>query len=209
MTEITRVPLQPIAKGALTKLWLGVAAAALAAGGLAWYTLPPSVELEVRKAGTGASPTKDDVVFIKYVGKLADGTVFDKSPDQPSPLPGLIPEGVPNLANGFVEGFNEGILKMQRGGKYTLSIPAAKAYGATPPPESPIPANADLVFEVELVDFMPRAEAEQRFQMFQQLAQQAQQKAAGGKGGQPGGPQGGPPGGPPAGPGPQGGPPVQ
>ena len=34
MTEITRVPLAPIAKGALTKLWLGVAAAALAAGGI-------------------------------------------------------------------------------------------------------------------------------------------------------------------------------
>ena len=33
MTEITKVPLQPIAKGALTKLWLGVAAVALAAGG--------------------------------------------------------------------------------------------------------------------------------------------------------------------------------
>lgn len=200
MTEITRVPLQPIAKGALTKLWLGVAVAALAAGGLAWSTLPPSVEIETRKAGTGASPTKDDVVFIKYVGKLADGTVFDKSPDQPSPLPGLIPEGVPNLVTGFIPGFTEGLLKMQRGGKYTLNIPAAKGYGATPPPESQIPANADLVFEVELVDFMPRAEAEQRFQMFQQLAQQAQEKAAG-KGGKPGGPG---PDGPP-----QGEPPVQ
>lgn len=208
MTEITRVPLQPIAKGSLVKLWLGVAAAALAAGGIAFATLPAQVELSAIKAGTGASPTKDDVVFIKYTGKLADGTVFDKSPDQPSPLPGLIPEGVPNLATGFVEGFNEGILKMQRGGKYTLSIPAAKAYGATPPPESPIPANADLVFEVELVDFMPRADFERRVQMFQQLAQQAQQK--GGKGGPPQGPQGGPPqGGAPGGPGPQGGPPVQ
>ena len=40
MTEITRVPLQPIAKGALTKLWLGVVAAALAAAGVAWAALP-------------------------------------------------------------------------------------------------------------------------------------------------------------------------
>jgi hypothetical protein len=35
MTEITRVPLQPIAKGSLSKIWLGVAAIALAAGGIA------------------------------------------------------------------------------------------------------------------------------------------------------------------------------
>lgn len=182
MTEITRVPLQPIAKGALTKLWLGVAAVALAAGGLAWFTLPPSVEVEVRKAGTGPSPTKDDVVFIKYTGKLEDGTVFDKSPDQPSPLPGIIPDGVPNLAGNFVPGFTEGLLKMQRGGKYTLSIPASKAYGPTPPPQSSIPANADLVFEVELVDFMARAEAEQRFQFAQQIIQQQQAKEGGPKG---------------------------
>ena len=37
MTEITRVPLQPIAKGALGKLWIGVAAVALAAGGRCRY----------------------------------------------------------------------------------------------------------------------------------------------------------------------------
>ena len=43
MTEITRVALQPIAKGALTKVWLGVAAIALAAGGIAWAAMPARV----------------------------------------------------------------------------------------------------------------------------------------------------------------------
>lgn len=78
MTEITRVPLQPIAKGALGKLWLGVVAAALAAAGLAWATLPPSVNVEVLKAGTGASPTIADVAMINYKGMLPDGKVFDE-----------------------------------------------------------------------------------------------------------------------------------
>ena len=32
----TAVPLRPIARGSLTRLWIGVAALALAAGGLAW-----------------------------------------------------------------------------------------------------------------------------------------------------------------------------
>lgn len=177
MTEITRVPLQPIARGALTKLWLGVLAVALAAAGLAWYSMPPGVKVETVKAGSGAYPKAEDVVFIKYVGKLAsDGKEFDRSPDQPLiPIPGLLPDGVPMLVSGVVPGFSEGLQKMQKGGKYTLRIPAEKGYGANPPPESPIPPNADLVFDVEVIDVMSREQAERRFQAAQ--AMMAQQEA--------------------------------
>ena len=49
MSEITRVPLQPIAKGAVTKLWVGIAAVALAASGIALATLPPRVDVETIK----------------------------------------------------------------------------------------------------------------------------------------------------------------
>ena len=51
---------------------------------------------------------------------------------------------------------------MQKGGSYVLTIPADQAYGAEPPPGSPIPANADLVFEVEVVDFMSRDDFQAR-----------------------------------------------
>jgi hypothetical protein len=40
MTEITRVPIKPVAKGSLTKLWIGVALAMLVGGGLAWAAMP-------------------------------------------------------------------------------------------------------------------------------------------------------------------------
>jgi len=73
MTDITRVPLQPIAKGALTKLWLGVAAVALAAGGIAYATMPASVAVETVKAGTGTAPKLDDVVLVNYTGTLRSG----------------------------------------------------------------------------------------------------------------------------------------
>lgn len=182
MTEITRVPLRPIGKGSLTKLWLGVAAAILLAGAIAWAAVPGGVEVETLAEGTGSSPTAQDVVFVKYVGKLADGTEFDRSRELPFPTGGLLPEGMPMQIAGVVPGFAEGLLKMQKGGRYRLSIPADKAYGATPPEGSPIPPNADLVFEVELVDFMSEADAQQRFQALQQMMQ-AQQ------GGQPGQPQ--------------------
>ena len=46
--------------------------------------------------GTGATPeAASDVVFVKYTGKLADGTVFDQSQDMPFPVEGMLPEGMP------------------------------------------------------------------------------------------------------------------
>ena len=45
MTEVTRVPLQPVAKGSLTKLWIGVIVAALIGVGLAWAAVPKRRQL--------------------------------------------------------------------------------------------------------------------------------------------------------------------
>ena len=46
MTEITRVPLHPIAKGSLAKLWLGILAAIVFGAGLAWAAMPQGADLE-------------------------------------------------------------------------------------------------------------------------------------------------------------------
>ncbi|MGH6785663.1 MAG: FKBP-type peptidyl-prolyl cis-trans isomerase [Novosphingobium sp.] len=184
MTEITRVPLPPIAKGALTKLWIGVAAVALAAGGLAYATLPPSVDVETIKAGTGVSPTIEDVALINYKGSLASGKVFDEGKNAVFPLQGVIP------------GFTQALTQMQKGGKYKVEIPSELAYG----PEDQknpqtgaveIPGGSDLTFEIELIDFRNRAEIEAQQRMMQQLQQQMQ-----GAGGPPG--AGAPPPGAPA-----------
>ncbi|GGD98866.1 hypothetical protein GCM10011515_18410 [Tsuneonella deserti] len=189
MTEIHRVPLQPIAKGSLTKLWLGVVLAVLLGAGIAWAAAPKGVDVETLTAGSGANPGPSDVVFVKYTGKLADGTVFDQSKELPFPTGGLLPEGMPMQVSGVVPGFSEGLQQMQKGGKYRLTIPADKAYGANPPPGAPIPPNADLVFDVELVDFMSEADAQRRFEVLQQMMQkqQAQQGDAAPQG--PGQPQ--------------------
>jgi FKBP-type peptidyl-prolyl cis-trans isomerase FkpA len=92
-----------------------------------------------------------------------------------------MPEGTPMRLDGVIPGFKEAILQMQKGGKYTVEIPADKAYGASPPPGSPIPPNADLVFEMELVDFMPLADAEAKVQQLQMAAMQQQQAQGGGR----------------------------
>ncbi len=189
MTEITRVPLQPIAKGSLTKLWLGVLAAILLGAGIAWASMPAGVKVDTITEGSGPSPTASDVVFIKYVGKLADGTEFDRSRELPFPTNGIIPDGMPMQVSGVVPGFSEGLQKMQKGGKYVLHIPAEKGYGATPPQGAPIPPNADLVFDVELVDFMSEEDAQRRFQVLQQMMQAQQGEQPGAPQASPGAPQ--------------------
>ena len=178
MTEITRVPLQPIAKGSMTKLWLGIAAAILLAAGLAWAAAPEGVDVDTIVEGSGPRPGASDVVFVKYTGKLTDGTVFDQSKELPFDTGGLLPAGMPMQVSGVVPGFAEGLQQMQKGGKYRLTIPSDKAYGATPPPGAPIPPNADLVFDVELIDFMSEEDAQRRFQVLQQMMQQQQQQGA-------------------------------
>ncbi len=179
MAEVTRVPLQPIAKGSIVKLWLGILVVIALAAGLAYWAMPKGVEITTVTEGKGPTPKEDDIVFVKYTGKLPDGTVFDKSQELPVPVKGILPEGTPMQLTGVIPGFKEALLKMQKGGKYEIRIPADKAYGATPPPGSPIPPNSDLIFEVEMVDFMAEADAQRRVQMIQQMMAGQQQGGEG------------------------------
>ncbi len=64
MSEITRVPLQPIARGALGKLWLGLAASVLVAGGVAWATLPSIVKVETVREGPTMKLKHDDGTLL-------------------------------------------------------------------------------------------------------------------------------------------------
>lgn len=188
MAEVTRVPIKPISKGSLLMLFLGIAIGLAIAGAFAWVTAPKGVEVEVVREGTGASPKPDDVVFVNYVGKLKDGKEFDRSQDPglPPQLKALLPAGTPLPLAQMVPGFREAAVQMKKGGKYEVFIPAEKAYGAegrmNPQTNEGVPPNADLTFEIELVDFMSMAEAEQRFMVLQQMMQKAQgaQGAAGG-----------------------------
>jgi FKBP-type peptidyl-prolyl cis-trans isomerase FkpA len=191
MTEITAVPIKPVAKGSLTKLWLGVALAIAVGGGLAWAAVPRGVDLDTEVAGTGPTAKIGDVVFMNYKGRLAaDGTVFDESRDIPLPVEGIFPKGTPfPIEEGAtIPGFFEGLTQMQKGGKYTLFIPADKAYGAEPPQGAPIPPNADLEFEIEVIDIMSKETFERNLGILQQAMQR--QQGPGAPGGAPAGPPG-------------------
>jgi FKBP-type peptidyl-prolyl cis-trans isomerase FkpA len=168
-------------------LWLGVVLAVAVGGGLAWAAVPRGVSLDTEVAGTGPTPKVGDLVFMNYKGKLAsDGTVFDESRDIPLPVEGIFPKGTPfPIEEGAtIPGFFEGLQQMQKGGKYTLFIPADKAYGAEPPEGAPIPANADLEFEIEVIEVMSQQTFERNLTILQQAMQS--QQGAGAPGGAPG-----------------------
>jgi FKBP-type peptidyl-prolyl cis-trans isomerase FkpA len=176
MTEVTRVPLQPVEKGSLLKFFLGVIVGAALASAAAWYIArPASVDVETITAGTGENPKEDSAVFVDYVGKLEDGTVFDQSPprgDIPQQIAHLIPQGSYMELAGVVPGFKQALMEMQKGGHYTVHIPAELAYGANPPAGSPVPPNADLTFDVTLHEIMSPAQVQERLAQINAITSQ-------------------------------------
>jgi FKBP-type peptidyl-prolyl cis-trans isomerase len=93
--------------------------------------------------GTGKEVKPGDTVTVDYTGAVAaTGIIFQSSLDRG--------QSISFSLDGVIKGWTEGIPGMKEGGKRRLIIPAALAYGATPPAGSGIPANADLVFDVVL-----------------------------------------------------------
>ena len=136
------------------RLWLGFIALIAAGAAMAWYGTGKvrnnTVQVETIKAGSGPTIKLEDGVLIEYEGRLADGTVFDSSAGRgPTPM----------IAGQVIPGFAEALTRMQQGGKYKIHIPSDLAYGPNPQPGSPIPPNADLDFDVTVVQVVPNAAA--------------------------------------------------
>jgi hypothetical protein len=174
MYSVTAVPLRPIAKGSVRRLWLGVGLVAACAATLSWAGArqfggtDSGLRYQMIKQGEGPHPTKDDFALIGYKGSLPDGTVFDQNEQTPMELANTVP------------GFSEAVTLMRKGGQMRVWIPADKAYGASPPPG--IPANSPLQFDIKLIEFKTRAEimeAQRQMQMQQMLQQQMHQQGGG------------------------------
>ena len=96
-------------------------------------------EREVAKIG--------DAVSMNYTGRLENGTVFDSNVD---PKFNHVQPFVFTLGAGqVIAGWDKGIVGMKVGEKKTLTIPPADGYGARG--QGPIPPNATLIFDVELL----------------------------------------------------------
>jgi len=93
--------------------------------------------------GVGDHPTDASTVTVHYTGTLLDGTIFDGTTvTNPASL---------NLS-GTIEGWQEGIPLLKRGGSATFIIPSELGYGQTGQ-GAVIGPNTPLVFDVDLIDF--------------------------------------------------------
>jgi len=146
--SVTQVPLQPLKKGSLAKLWLSLLVVAAVAVGLAWVgtgrfrgdMTEHGVMIRTLEAGTGDPIRINDGAMVEYEGRLADGTAFDSSNGKP----------VPMLVKQMIPGFSEALQHMREGGRYAIRIPSALAYGAEGAGNGQIPPNADLMFNIKI-----------------------------------------------------------
>jgi peptidylprolyl isomerase len=131
-----------------TFAWTGAgllaATAAPAAAALAVVKLPDGLAYQDEVVGKGATPKTGDSVTVHYVGRLTNGTKFDSSRDRGQPFTFTIGEGQ------VIKGWDEGVITMHVGGRRKLIIPPALGYGAAGA-GGVIPANATLLFDVELL----------------------------------------------------------
>ena len=109
-------------------------------------TTASGLQYQVITAGSGAKPKASDSVKVHYTGTLLDGTKFDSSIDRKEPAQFVL--------NSVVPGWTEALQLMPVGSKYKLWIPANLGYGEQGTPGGPIPPNATLVFEVELIEIV-------------------------------------------------------
>lgn len=109
-------------------------------------TTPSGLRYVVTEEGSGEkTPSKGATVKAHYTGKLLDGTKFDSSYDRGQPIEFPVGSGR------VIKGWDEAFLSMKKGEKRVLIIPPELGYG--PAGRGPIPPNATMVFDVELVDF--------------------------------------------------------
>jgi len=123
-------------------------------------SLPSGLKVLTLESGKGEKPKVGQKVNVMYAGYLSDGTLFDSNYEEiarkydtfdtnreqgggymPVPMD-YSPE------SRLIAGFREGLLTMKVGDKVRLFIPSHLGYG--PQGGGPIPANADLVFDLEI-----------------------------------------------------------
>lgn len=106
------------------------------------------LRIEEIDAGSGDPVALGDTLSVKYIGVLPDGTVFDSTDAHGGePFTFVIGSGQ------VIQGWERGLLGMKQGGRRLLAVPPSLGYGAQAVGQ--VPANATLIFDVQLVERTP------------------------------------------------------
>lgn len=160
--SVTTVPIRPLAKGSVVKLWIGLLVLALASGALAWVgtagqqvtATPSGLRYRVVEPGEGPTVTPADLVALNYRLTKEDGTLIQDSRSTGQPFV--------TGTEGLFPGFSEGLQLMQAGGRYILHIPPGLHVQGPLPPNAPFTAQDTLVFDVEVLQIAPGMAAMQQ-----------------------------------------------
>jgi hypothetical protein len=178
MSAVTAVPLRPLAKGSVVKLWIGLALLAALAAGLAWWgtrwmqvtTLESGARYQVLAAGTGPAFTSRDAAALHlrlHINRLDAPVIRDTTNDDDGPDPVIttfdqLPPGLQAAASSF-----------RTGGRYLLWVPAPVYIGGPIPPNAPFTASDTVVLEVRVLQVAPgQAMALERRRMQQMMQRQ-------------------------------------
>ncbi|MBM3299239.1 MAG: FKBP-type peptidyl-prolyl cis-trans isomerase [Deltaproteobacteria bacterium] len=107
-------------------------------------TTPSGLNVEILQEGNGPLPQRGQSVIVHYTGTLPDGKKFDSSLDRGTPFSFKLGEGQ------VIRGWDEGLALMKVGSRARLTIPSNLGYGPRGA-GNVIPANATLIFDVELL----------------------------------------------------------
>ena len=130
------------------------------------------LKYQIIKAGTGKKPVEGNNVYINYAGYLEDGSLFDSSMEnvnieygkfdenrakqngyQPFPFPY-------GKKDGLIPGFIEALNLMNFGDTLLVFIPSKLGYGERGA-GNVIPPNANIIFEIEMLETLPPPVAKQ------------------------------------------------
>ncbi|TGJ85070.1 hypothetical protein E0Z10_g3688 [Xylaria hypoxylon] len=120
----------------------GSTAAAAEKGATLGVKVVQGVTIDDRKVGAGRAVKKGNKVEVRYIGKLADGKVFDSN-KKGKPFSFKAGSGE------VIKGWDIGVQGMSVGGERRLTIPAHLAYGSKAQPG--IPGNSQLIFDIKLL----------------------------------------------------------
>lgn len=106
------------------------------------------IKKTIKSGGVDKKPSTGNEVSIHYVGKFSDGKVFDSSRERNEKLTWILGED-----ESVLKCFNETVKKMTVGDVFEIKVKPQYAYGEKGHEKLGVPANADVIFEIELLEF--------------------------------------------------------
>lgn len=179
MSAVTAVPLRPLAKGSVPRLWIAVGLLVLIAAGLAWWStsrlqrtvMPSGVQYQVIREGEGDLISSADIVLLHFVGRHQSGEVFADTRREQQP--------VRTTPDTFLPGLDQGLKLMRKGSVYRFWVPPS-VWRTQAAANIPFDPNETLTFDVQIADIQYGGVAQQRLRQMQEMQQMQQMQSGNG-----------------------------